>query len=583
MAAERRAAVRAEVTDEAPPPNAAVAQTKLASVRPTEVDLRAWNYRMAALTRGLLTVPPTPRESAEHVAAQTTPSPDLAAWNGRMASLTRGLLAVPREPALRVEPLPSVDLLATQTKSVGKQPVSRAGAVRSATPRRPSEAALQAVGGFFNTPLFNGKPASTGEAKSAAAPKPLPATPRGWPLVKATSKNKPGIEPRAYDVVSTTMQSPAIAPQPALAKPISEASPLPPRKWTIVKLASKPKRAEEPAPGVASASDEPRSAEAEKSEQAHDFVKPLDPDKGPVHRWLLVRQVPQPKRLDESSTDLNDTSNVAQAPVVQPSEPFHRAEPPKLKGVDSLPIRSSAIVQLAPKRKLPDGSTYDLAIAAEPVIASDEAKAANPIQQVAAPAPEVTPAAKRQTVYLARAQLAPDQRAGGNVAQQPDTFLETEIRSALVPLRPLRDLQVNVRPSQGELPPNVAATALIPGAQEPGIPNRGFMGMTYAWVAPGVCHQPDYFEQVNVERYGFTAGPLQPAVSAAHFFMTIPALPYFVGARPMRECNYTLGYYRAGSNIPYQRNRLPISLRGAIFEAGAIAAIVGFLPQPIPH
>jgi hypothetical protein len=56
---------------------------------------------------------------------------------------------------------------------------------------------------------------------------------------------------------------------------------------------------------------------------------------------------------------------------------------------------------------------------------------------------------------------------------------------------------------------------------------------------------------VNLERYGYTVSPiLQPAISGAHFFLTIPTLPYKMVVQPPHECVYTLGYYRAGSRAP---------------------------------
>ena len=44
---------------------------------------------------------------------------------------------------------------------------------------------------------------------------------------------------------------------------------------------------------------------------------------------------------------------------------------------------------------------------------------------------------------------------------------------------------------------------------------------TYTWKASALCHKPLYFEQVQMERYGHTLGPLlDPIISGAHFFGT---------------------------------------------------------------
>ncbi len=57
-------------------------------------------------------------------------------------------------------------------------------------------------------------------------------------------------------------------------------------------------------------------------------------------------------------------------------------------------------------------------------------------------------------------------------------------------------------------------------------------------------------------------GPiLDPAVSAAHFFGTLPILPYKMGVDTPCECQYALGYYRPGNCAPYMIQPFPISAR----------------------
>ncbi|HUG69256.1 MAG TPA: hypothetical protein VMM76_16005, partial [Pirellulaceae bacterium] len=52
--------------------------------------------------------------------------------------------------------------------------------------------------------------------------------------------------------------------------------------------------------------------------------------------------------------------------------------------------------------------------------------------------------------------------------------------------------------------------------------NREWLASTMTWKASGVCHKPLYFEEVQLERYGHTAGPvIQPVLSGAHFFLNI--------------------------------------------------------------
>jgi hypothetical protein len=98
---------------------------------------------------------------------------------------------------------------------------------------------------------------------------------------------------------------------------------------------------------------------------------------------------------------------------------------------------------------------------------------------------------------------------------------------------------------------------------------RNWSQVTYMWKASALCHKPLYFEQVQVERYGHSWGPaLQPIMSGAHFFATIPILPYKMGLETPNECIYTLGYYRPGDCAPYMIPAFPFTWRAAAFQAG---------------
>jgi hypothetical protein len=74
--------------------------------------------------------------------------------------------------------------------------------------------------------------------------------------------------------------------------------------------------------------------------------------------------------------------------------------------------------------------------------------------------------------------------------------------------------------------------------------SREWINSTFAGMLP-LCHKPLYFEEVQLERYGHTAGPVrQPFISGAHFFVNLAALPYKMAINPPHECQYALGYYR---------------------------------------
>jgi hypothetical protein len=102
---------------------------------------------------------------------------------------------------------------------------------------------------------------------------------------------------------------------------------------------------------------------------------------------------------------------------------------------------------------------------------------------------------------------------------------------------------------------------------------------TYMWKASALCHKPLYFEDEQLERYGHSFPPcFQPFVSGAHFFCTLPVLPYCMGVEPPCECVYALGHYRPGNCAPYMCNPIPISPRGALFQAGAVVGTAAILP-----
>jgi hypothetical protein len=100
----------------------------------------------------------------------------------------------------------------------------------------------------------------------------------------------------------------------------------------------------------------------------------------------------------------------------------------------------------------------------------------------------------------------------------------------------------------------------------------------FSWEAPGLCHRPLYFEDVNLERYGYSRGVKQPLFSAAHFFGRVPMLPYLMTARPPSECIYPLGHYRPGSYAPYYRQGLPLNTAAGLAEGGIATGLFFLIP-----
>lgn len=108
---------------------------------------------------------------------------------------------------------------------------------------------------------------------------------------------------------------------------------------------------------------------------------------------------------------------------------------------------------------------------------------------------------------------------------------------------------------------------------------RSWQPMAVTWAASNLCHKPLYFQEVNLERYGHTAGPvLQPVISSAHFFANIAVLPYKMGVHPPTECQYTLGYYRPGNCAPWILPPVPLSLRGGLSQAAVMTGAFWLIP-----
>jgi hypothetical protein len=153
--------------------------------------------------------------------------------------------------------------------------------------------------------------------------------------------------------------------------------------------------------------------------------------------------------------------------------------------------------------------------------------------------------------------------------------VEPEDPCASVRLTPINQISYDISASDEMFPKHCPLTV----GEPPDRWKHGWAPITFTWKASALCHKPAYFEQVHLERYGHSCGPyLQPVISGAHFFLTVPVLPYKMGLYPPNECIYTLGYYRAGSCAPYMLDPLPLSVRAGLFEAAAWTGAAFLIP-----
>jgi hypothetical protein len=144
--------------------------------------------------------------------------------------------------------------------------------------------------------------------------------------------------------------------------------------------------------------------------------------------------------------------------------------------------------------------------------------------------------------------------------------------------KPMNSLGVDIAMPPGDLPES-HTDHQHDGPCDPQQCNRGWPGICYYYAATGLYYNPLYFEEVNLERFGYGCPCcLQPAASAAHFFACVPALPCLMCTNCPWECNYALGHYRPGSCVPWRRNCVRPNGRRGFGQAGAGMGMVFPLP-----
>ncbi len=104
--------------------------------------------------------------------------------------------------------------------------------------------------------------------------------------------------------------------------------------------------------------------------------------------------------------------------------------------------------------------------------------------------------------------------------------------------KPIGAVGLNITPGKGDMPANVAATAeqQMPSSFEGQRRHTRPLRYMYGWPASNICHNPLYFEEPGVERYGRTSGPLlQPVVSGLHFYGNVALFPWKMAVHPPRS------------------------------------------------
>ena len=146
--------------------------------------------------------------------------------------------------------------------------------------------------------------------------------------------------------------------------------------------------------------------------------------------------------------------------------------------------------------------------------------------------------------------------------------------------RPLSQISLDIAPPPGALPGDRASPRFTAQASQEHVPgtSRDVNSHTKYWNASLLNHQPLYFEDISLERHGYSHGMLEPVYSGTRFFATLPMLPYLMAAHPPQTTESTLGESRPGSAAPYLYQAPPVSIEGGLAEAAVITGLVFIIP-----
>jgi hypothetical protein len=269
------------------------------------------------------------------------------------------------------------------------------------------------------------------------------------------------------------------------------------------------------------------------------------------------------------------TPQIAAAPQVEiPREqPMFRNEP--LLGSAESRLQRTAVAAIVPNDtvSIPKPQLASLLPAGQP----------RPVPLMAA---EVLPAAKpvapRDEFQLTSLQLQPG-LPGPNlqpteVVPIPTPTNPTMSRNPYLDAdRPIGSISTKVLPPTGKLPTDLAANQFR--GEYPAYLPRGWEENVYFWDAPSMCIGPLRYEEVNLERYGYShCVPLQPVMSGLHFLGSTLALPYSMTVRHPGSCVYPLGHYRPGSPAPYRHIWPEARPVAASVECLTIAGLILLIP-----
>lgn len=145
---------------------------------------------------------------------------------------------------------------------------------------------------------------------------------------------------------------------------------------------------------------------------------------------------------------------------------------------------------------------------------------------------------------------------------------------------PVADMTLKTQPTSGRMPDErmresrkaEPALAHVPGTE------RGWDTTAVHWNAPQTTHAPLYFEEIALERSGYSRGYLQPLVSGIEFFTTVPLLPGLMTLDPPLSTQYELGEIRPGTPTPYMGRQPEWTYHALAVEIAFVTGLAFLIP-----
>ncbi len=161
---------------------------------------------------------------------------------------------------------------------------------------------------------------------------------------------------------------------------------------------------------------------------------------------------------------------------------------------------------------------------------------------------------------------------------EPASPSDRQVAAALLPEeRSIGSLTVDIEARGEKMPADVARPHFE--AQDLAVEIGLDRDMVVFWEAPATFHKPLYFEDRDLERYGYGAIPvLRPGLSGVRFLGSTVSLPYQLAAKPPYRRVYTLGQDRPGDLAPRFWHRPDLRFEPSAVCVGTVAGLIVLIP-----